>query len=211
MLPLSLFRSARFSGANALTALLYAALGAAVFLLPFQLIRVHGYSASAAGAAFLPFSAIMGIGSRWAGGLVERVGARLPLMVGPALAALGFSILGWSGHDARYWVGFLPGLVVVAVGMTITIPPLTTTVFDAAPAQQSGTASGINNAAARMGSLLAVAALGLALGGSATATGDPAHLARAYRIVMLIAAAVAAASVLVAAFTMGPERPRARS
>ena len=206
MMPLSLFRNRDFSGANALTVLLYAALGGALFLLPFLLIQAHGYSAMAAGAAFLPFSAIMGLGSRWSGGLVERFGSRPPLVVGPAVTAAGFAILGFSGADPSYWSGFLPGLIVVGIGMTIAVAPLTTTVFNAAPEDKSGTASGVNNAAARAGSLLAVAALGLAFGGSAAATLDGEALVRAYRLVMFAAAGLAAASALIAALSIGGRR-----
>ncbi len=202
MMPLELFRNRDFSGANALTVLLYAALSGALFLLPFLLIQTHGYSPMAAGAAFLPFSVIMGLGSRWSGGLVDRFGSRPPLIVGPALTAAGFAILGVSGGDPRFWSGFLPGLVVIGVGMTIAVAPLTTTVFNAAPGDQSGVASGINNAAARAGGLIAVAALGLAFGGTASAEMEGAGLARAYRSVMFAAAAMAAASALVAALTI---------
>jgi EmrB/QacA subfamily drug resistance transporter len=205
MIPLTLFRNRTFSGANALTVLLYAALGGALFLLPFLLIQVHGYSAMAAGAAFLPFSVIMGGGSRWSGGLVERFGARPPLVVGPAVTAAGFAILAFSGEDPNYWTGFLPGLTVIGVGMTIAVPSLTTTVFDASPDEKSGTASGINNAAARAGSLVAVAALGLAFGGAAPAEFEGEALARAYRLVMLTAAALAVLSALIALATIAAD------
>lgn len=202
MMPLSLFHGSAFSGANALTVLLYAALGGAVFLLPFLLIRVHGYSAAAAGAAFLPFSAIMGFGSRWSGGLVERYGARPPLIIGPVLTAVGFAVLGLSGANPSYWISFMPGLFVVSIGMTVTIAPLTTTVFDSAPKDRSGTASGINNAAARTGSLVAVAALGLALDRTESAAISRETLTNAYETVMLIAAGAAGLSALIAALTI---------
>jgi EmrB/QacA subfamily drug resistance transporter len=202
MLPLSLFRNRDFAGANSLTVLLYAALSGALFLLPFVLIQAHGYSATAAGAAFLPFSVIMGAGSRWTGSLVKRIGPRLPLMTGPALTAAGFVILGLSGDNSSYWIGFLPGLVAVGIGMTLAVPPLTTTVFDSAPDDKSGTASGINNAAARGGGLVAVAALGLAFGGSDPSAMDAATLIGAYRWVMFAAAALAALSAVTAALTI---------
>ena len=210
MMPLSLFDNREFSGANALTVLLYAALSAALFLLPFQLIEVHGYSALAAGAAFLPFSAIMGLGSRWSGGLVERFGARLPLVIGPTLTAVGFVILGLSDTDPVYWTGVLPGLLVVSAGMTIAVAPLTTTVLNAVPDGKSGTASGINNAAARTGSLLAVAALGLAIGGSATDI-DAAALTDAYRLTMWVAGGAAGLSALTGALTITPREPSSTS
>jgi predicted MFS family arabinose efflux permease len=202
MMPPALFRNASFSGANALTVLLYAALGGALFLLPYLLIEVHGYSATAAGAAFLPFSAVMGLGSRSAGALMKRLGARLLLIVGPLVTAAGYVVLGLSGESASYWVNVLPGLVMMSIGMTISIAPLTTTVFDSAPDDKSGTASGINNAAARAGSLLAVAALGLAFGASAAGGVKGDALATAYRIVMFAAAALACLSALVAAATI---------
>ena len=201
MLPLALFADRTFSGANALTVLLYAALGGALFLLPFLLIETHGYSALAAGAAFLPFSIIMGFGSRWSGGLIAQFGARAPLMLGPAVAAAGYALLGASADDGGYWRSVAPGLVVVAVGMTICVAPLTTAVLDAAPDDKASTASGVNNAAARSGSLLAVAALGLAVSGTATDLDAPA-LTAAYRAVMFVAAALAAASAATAAATI---------
>jgi EmrB/QacA subfamily drug resistance transporter len=203
MVPLSLFRNRNFAAVNGLTVLLYAALSGVVFLLPFMLIQAHGFSATAAGAAFLPFSVIMGGGSRWAGGLVEKIGPRLPLIVGPALTAAGFAILGLSSGNPSYWTGFLPGLVVVGIGMTLAIPPLTTTVFDSAPDDISGTASGINNAAARGGGMVAVAALGLAFGGSDLSAVDPASLADAYRWVMFAATALAGLSAAIAAWAIG--------
>jgi len=206
MLPLSLFRDRNFSGANALTVLLYAALGGALFLLPFLLIQVHDYSATAAGAAFLPFSVILGLGSRWSGGLVNRFGARVPLVTGPIVTAAGFAILAASGGNPSYWSGVLPGLAVVGIGMTITIAPLTMTVFESAPDEKSGTASGINNAAARAGSLVAIAALGLAFGGAASPDLGDSALTRAYRIAMLAAAALAVFSALTAALTISPRR-----
>jgi predicted MFS family arabinose efflux permease len=205
MMPLSLFRNREFSGANALTVLLYAALGGALFLLPFLLIQVHGYSALAAGAAFLPFSATMGLGSRWAGGLVDKVGARTPLVLGSALAAAGYVTLGFSGDAPSYWTGVLPGLLLLSIGMTIAVPPLTTTVFNATPDDMTGTASGINNAAARAGSLLAVAALGLAIGGSAMDV-DADALLRAYRLTMWAAGVLAVLGSLTAALTIAPRR-----
>jgi EmrB/QacA subfamily drug resistance transporter len=203
MLPLELFRDHDFSGANLLTLLLYAALSGALFLLPFQLIESHGYSALAAGSAFLPFSVILGLGSRWSGGLVDRFGSRAPLVLGPALTAAGFATLAASAGAATYWSGVLPGLVIVSVGMTIAVAPLTTTVLNAAPQDKSGIASGVNNAAARTGSLLAVAALGLAVGGNATDL-DAAALTGSYRVAMWAASVLAALSALTAAATITP-------
>jgi EmrB/QacA subfamily drug resistance transporter len=211
MLP-SLFRNSDFAGANALTVLLYAALSGALFLLPFMLIQLHGYSATAAGAAFLPFSAIMGMGSRWSGGLAERFGSRPLLILGPSVTAVGYGILGLSSEASSYWTGFLPGLLIVGVGMTLSVAPLTTTVFDSAPEDRSGTASGINNAAARAGGLVAIAALGLAFGSSGEAPVTGSALADAYEWVMLSAAVLAGLSALTAALTITrrKKQPRGR-
>lgn len=202
IMPLWLFRNTDFAGANALTVLLYAALSAALFLMPFMLIEAHGYRAAAAGAAFLPFSAIMGAGSRWSGGLAERVGGRLLLMIGPAIAAAGYAVLAVSSGASTYWIGFLPGLLLVAVGMTLSVAPLTTTVFDSAPEDRSGTASGINNAAARAGGLVAIAAIGFAFGSSGTPRGEEASVGVAYRWVMSAAAVLALLGSLTAAVSL---------
>ena len=164
MMPLALFRSRTFSGVNALTLLLYAGLGGAMFFLPFLLIQVHGFSATLAGAAFLPFTAIMAVLSRWAGGLLDRFGARLPLIVGPAIAGLGFVLLALPGA-AHSYLALLAPMIVLGLGMAITVAPLTTSVINAVPERQAGVASGINNAVASLASLLAIAILGaVALG-----------------------------------------------
>lgn len=203
MVPPALFRNRNFIGANLLTVLLYAALTAALFLLPFLLIRTHGYSAAAAGAAFLPFSIIMGLGSRWTGGLVERIGPGVPLVAGPLLTAAGFGSLAMTAHLADYATGILPGLVVIGVGMTLTVAPLTTTVFDSVPGEQSGVASGVNNAAARVGGLAATASLGFAFGGSGLESLTDA-LITAYRNVMAAAAVLAMLSALIALASIRP-------
>jgi MFS family permease len=136
------------------------ALGGGLFFLPLNLIQVQGLSATAAGAALLPFIAIMFVLSRWAGGLVDRRGARLPLIVGPLIAAAGFALLMLPGSRASYWTGFLPGIAVLGLGMTVTIAPLTTTVMNSVERASAGTASGVNNAVSRAAGLLAVAVFG---------------------------------------------------
>jgi EmrB/QacA subfamily drug resistance transporter len=162
MMPLELFRVRTFSGINLLTLLLYGALGGAFFFLPFLLIQARGHSATAAGAVYLPFTLVLGLLSRWSGGLMDRFGARRPLIIGPAVTAAGFAML--SVTDAPYPV-VLVSMTVLGLGMAITVAPLTTTVLNAVPAHRTGVASGINNAVASVGSLLLIALLGtIALG-----------------------------------------------
>jgi EmrB/QacA subfamily drug resistance transporter len=194
MMPLGLFRSAAFSGVNALTLLLYGALGGAFFLLPFALISVHGYSATLAGAVFLPFTAIMAGLSRWSGGLLDRFGARLPLVGGPVLVAVGFVLFALAGPETSYAMAFLLPVSIVGLGMAVTVAPLTGTVIAAVPGHQTGVASGINNAVSSVASLFAIAAFGaLALHGS---------LAEGIRLAMLVAAGLALAGAACAALTI---------
>ena len=161
MMPLSLFRSRNFSGANLLTLFLYAGLGGALYFLPFNLIQVHGYSATAAGSAFLPFIVITFVFSRWAGGLVTRYGAKLPLMTGPTIAAAGFVMYALPGTEGSYWTTFFPAVVVQGFGMALVIAPLTTTAMNSVSGRHSGLASGVNNAVSRTASLLAIPVLGI--------------------------------------------------
>jgi MFS family permease len=163
MVSLKLFRSRNFAGANLLTLFLYASLGGLMFFFPMDLIQVQHYTATQAGAAFLPFVAIMFGLSRWAGGLVARYGSRLPLTIGPLVAACGIALFAVAPRNGNYWTAFFPAVVVMGLGMTISVAPLTTTVMNAVPESESGLASGVNNAVSRLGALLAVAAFGAVL------------------------------------------------
>ncbi|NJC40548.1 EmrB/QacA subfamily drug resistance transporter [Brevundimonas alba] len=163
MMPLGLFRSPVFSGINLLTLLLYFALGGAMFFLPFDLIRVHGWSATKAGAAMLPFAVIMSLFSGYAGRLADRFGARLSLSLGPILAGVGLALLALPAPGAGYVDGPLAGMTVMAIGMTLAVGPLTASVMGAVPEGHTGVASGINNAVARVAGLLAIALLGVIL------------------------------------------------
>ena len=224
-MPLSLYRSRTFSGTNLLTFLLYFALGGALFFLPYELIRVHGWSATGAGAALLPFALVMGLFSSLAGRIADRIGPRLPLTIGPAVAGLGLWALALPTPGAGYWA-ILPPMLLLAAGMTLAVGPLTATVMGAVEPRHVGLASGVNNAVARIAGLLAVAGLGIvlstafaaavdapdarsalavAMGGAGQAGALAAPFHQAFRIVMGVAGACAVLGGL-AAFLTVPKR-----
>jgi EmrB/QacA subfamily drug resistance transporter len=166
MLPPGLFRSRTFSAANVYTLLLYAAIGGSLYFVPFVLIDVQHYTPSAAGASFVPFIALQFALARWSGGLIARFGARAPLVVGALFASLGFVAFALPGEGGSYWTTYFPAVTLLGIGGVFFVAPLTTTVFNAVSTEESGIASGVNNAVARTAGLLAIAALGIVLSGA---------------------------------------------
>jgi EmrB/QacA subfamily drug resistance transporter len=166
MMPLALFRSPTFAGANLLTFFLYGALSGLMFFLPFNLIQVQGYSATEAGGALLPFVLTMFLLSRWAGGLVHRYGAKLPLVLGPIVASVGLTLFILPGSAAgSYWTSFFPAVMLMSLGMVASVAPLTTTVMGAVEERHAGIASGINNAVSRTAGLISIAVFGIVMTG----------------------------------------------
>ncbi|MCW5890707.1 MAG: MFS transporter [bacterium] len=186
MVPPALFGSRAFSGANLLTVLVYGGVTGVFFLLPFNLVEVQGYSSTATGAAFLPFALALAMLSRRAGALADRVGTRPLLVLGPLFTAAGLACFAIPGVGGTYWATFLAPMTLTGVGMALTAAPLTAGVLAAVPPGAAGVASGVNNAAARVGTLLAVAVVGVvalalytaALDRRLAASGVPAEVAR---------------------------------
>jgi EmrB/QacA subfamily drug resistance transporter len=188
MLPTAVFADREFTGANLSTFVIYGALGGWGFFLVVQLQTVLGYSATAAGAATIPSIVVLSLLSSRAGALAQRTGARLPMTVGPLIAAGGVLLLSRVGPGSSYWTDVLPGSLVSGTGLALLVAPLTATVLDAAPDHLAGVASGVNNAVARAAQLLAVAALPVAVGLSGDDYAEPAQFDAGYRTAMIACA-----------------------
>ncbi len=202
MLPLGLFSSVQFSSANAVTFVVYAALGGALFLLPIELQRVAGYSAVESGTALLPLTVILLLLSSRSGALATRIGPRPQMSLGPVCAGVGLALLSRAGAGNGYLVDVLPGVVVLGLGLAANVAPLTSTVLAAAPAEHAGVASAINNDVARTAQLIAVAVLPALAGIAEGDYADVASFGAGFRSAMFIAAGLCVAGGLLAAATI---------
>ncbi len=202
MMPLGLFRSRTFSAANSMTLLVYAALGAVLFFLVLQLQTVGDYTALAAGVATLPITLCMLFLAAKGGELSTRIGPRIPMTFGPIVMAVGTLLMLGVDDDVNYWLDVLPGLTVFGLGLSLMVAPLTATVLAAAPSENAGVASGINNAVARAGSLLAVAALPVAVGLSGEEYADPVAFDAAYRSATIACAVLLVLGGILSWFTI---------
>jgi EmrB/QacA subfamily drug resistance transporter len=198
MLPLDLFRSRQFTGANAVTFVVYGALGGALFLVPVELQVVAHYTPLESGLALLPMTVVMLLFSARSGQLSARIGPRLQMSVGPVVAGAGLALLAMATQHGSYWTQVFPGILVLSAGLAFTVAPLTATAMGAAPAEHSGIASAVNNTVARAASLFAVAVLPLAAGLTGAAALTPDELAHGFRTAVYIAGATCAAGGLVA-------------
>jgi EmrB/QacA subfamily drug resistance transporter len=202
MVRCELFASRDFSAANIYTFFLYTAIGGSLYFVPFVLINVHHYSPTEAGAALLPFIFIMVVASRWSGGLVARIGARKPLILGAIIAGFGFLAFALPGSDGSYWTTFFPAALILGCGGALFVAPLTTTVMNSVPVEHSGVASGVNNSVARTAGLIGVAVLGVVVTTSSSSVGG-------FRGAMIASALIAFAASGVAAKGFGRFEPAA--
>jgi EmrB/QacA subfamily drug resistance transporter len=202
MLPLRIFTSSQFSAANAVTFVVYAALGGVLFLLPVVLQLAAGYSPLLAGTALLPVTVIMLAFSASSGALAARIGPRLQMSVGPVVIAAGLALLVRIDQDGGYATQVLPAVIVFGIGLAINVAPLTSAVLEAAPAEHAGMASAINNDVARAAGLIAVAVLPAMSGITGDAYRDPVALIAGFRLAVVIAALACTAGGLLAAATI---------
>jgi EmrB/QacA subfamily drug resistance transporter len=208
LVPLDMFSSRLFSAANAMTFVVYAALSGALFLLPIQLQQVSGYTPLEAGAALIPMTIVMLLLSSWAGRLAQRIGPRLPMGVGPIVAAAGLALLVRVGPEADFATDVLPAVLVFGLGMAITVAPLSVAVLGAAGEARAGIASAVNNAVSRVAGLLAVAVIPVAAGISGDDYLVPAAFDAGFETGVLIAAVLCASGgVLSLALIRNPEPP----
>jgi EmrB/QacA subfamily drug resistance transporter len=202
LLKLSMFASAEFSAANAVTFVVYGALGGALFLLPIQLEQVAHYTAIEAGVSLLPITVIMLLLSARSGALAARIGPRLQMSVGPVVIGIGLALLARIGPSANYLTEVFPAVVVFGFGLAINVAPLTATVLAAAPAESAGMASAVNNDVARAASLIAVAVLPAAAGLGGSAYLDPGLFSAGFRHAVFISAGLCVLAGVLAAFTI---------
>jgi EmrB/QacA subfamily drug resistance transporter len=206
MLPLSLFNSAQFSGANLTTVAVYGAMGAAMFLITLCLQVTLGYSALEAGASFLPFTGLMMILSARVGGVAQRIGARLPMTAGPLLSTSGLLLFSRLGPGDRYVSAVLPAVALFGLGMTVTVSPLTAAVLGAVDRRRAGVASAVNNVAARLAGLLGIAVIP-AVAGIDTGGGLARSLNSGYPTALRISAAICAVGAVIAWLTVRSSAP----
>jgi EmrB/QacA subfamily drug resistance transporter len=207
MLPPGIFANKRFTGANLVTVVVYGALGTATFLLVVYLQTALGYSAIRAGAALLPMTLLMLALSGYAGSLSERIGARLPMTIGPFLMAAGFLLMLRIKPGAGYVSAVLPAVIVLGLGLVSTVAPLTATVLSSVEDHHAGIASGVNNAVARSAQLMAVAAIPLAAGITGDSYRDPVAFGNGFQIAMWISAVLCAAGAVLAWITLAERQP----
>jgi EmrB/QacA subfamily drug resistance transporter len=205
MLPLTMFRTTQFSAANAVTFVVYGALGATLFLLPIDLQVVAGYSPLESGLALLPLTVIMLTLSARSGRLAHRIGPRIPMSIGPCVVGVGMALLTRSPNTSSYLVGVFPGVVVLGLGLALTVAPLTTTALGSVSDSHSGVASAVNNCVARLGGLIAVAAIPAIAGITRASYLRPSQFASGFRHAGLMAGALSVlAGILSALFIRNP-------
>jgi len=201
MMPLALFGSSSFIGLTLLTLLLYGALGALLVLVPYVLIQSAGYSGAQAGAALLPFAAVLAFASPFMGAVAGKVGSRAPLSIGSLVVAGGFLLILRIGHNADYWTTVFPAILVIAIGMAGAVAPLTTAILASVDSRHTGSASGLNSAVSRIGGMVATALLGGVLGAAGPALVSGFHAAA-------IACAIASIAASASAFLLIPANER---